>query len=160
MARAFAAVLFAASIAVSGCAVSPPTIAAPTTPSAFTGSWSVEWCDRTRPDLDCGGFSVSLLQTGDRICGEFGGALVNLRQVDEGSVVGRVQGDVAQLEVTSGRNGEVVRVDATRVGADLQWTQTGALQQGDADISVIATDELLKPTAGASTPAACAAAAP
>lgn len=117
----------------------------------FDGTWSVEWCDTSAPDLDCGGFTVTLHQADARICGEFGGALVNLRQVDEGDIVGMADGDSAMLEVRSGRNDSVVQVQARRVGEELRWKQLGTLRQGGADISVIAIDEVLKPTASAST---------
>lgn len=116
----------------------------------FDGTWSVEWCDTSAPDLDCGGFTVTLHQADARICGEFSGALVNLRQVDEGDIVGMANGDSAMFEVRSGRNDSVVQVQATRVGEGLRWKQLGTLREGGADISVIAIDEVLKPRASKS----------
>lgn len=132
--------------------------AAPIVPlTDFDGSWSTEWCDRTRPDLDCGGFSVTLVQEGDRICGGFGGALVNLRQVDEGDITGRIEDGVAILEVRSGRNDSVERIRATRVGETLHWKQVGTIHHGGSDIAVIALDDVLQPTTTSrhGTPKAC-----
>ncbi len=45
----------------------------------FSGAWSVQWCSKTDPSIDCGGFNVSLVQRNEAICGDFGGALVSLR---------------------------------------------------------------------------------
>lgn len=114
----------------------------------FNGTWSTRWCDRTRPDLDCGGFRVTLVQKGDTLCGDFSGALVNLRQVDEGDLSGRVEDGVALLDVRSGRNGSIVRVRATRRGPDLHWKDEGTLREGGSDISVIALDDVLQPDPG------------
>src|SRR5690606_5401385 len=66
--------------------------AAETAP-AFSGTWAVRWCNKARPDLECGGFWVTLAQTGQHVCGEYDAALVNLRQIDEGRVTGRADGD-------------------------------------------------------------------
>jgi hypothetical protein len=35
----------------------------------FNGAWSVTWCDKAEPDRDCGGFSLYLVQDGDRRAG-------------------------------------------------------------------------------------------
>lgn len=32
----------------------------PTANPDFSGKWSVEWCSKTNPELDCGGFTVTL----------------------------------------------------------------------------------------------------
>ncbi|MFC7519849.1 hypothetical protein ACFQS6_05600 [Xanthomonas populi] len=57
---------------------SPPAKAAK---ANFNGAWSVKWCDETNPKLDCCGFNVTLVQEGDRICGDLGGALVKRRNL-------------------------------------------------------------------------------
>ncbi|TWT19071.1 hypothetical protein FQY83_11915 [Luteimonas marina] len=147
MTRTVVATLMGLLVTATGCvATSNGTAIVPERAIAdFNGSWSVEWCDRADPDLDCGGFSVTLVQDGSHICGGFGGALVNLRQVDEGDVVGRVDGDTAILEVRSGRNDAIVRVRARRVGGDLHWEQDGTVRRGGPDIDVIAFDDVLKP---------------
>lgn len=146
-------------MAGTGCAT--PAQHDATTPAApppdFNGTWSTQWCDRSRPDLDCGGFWVTLVQTGDTLCGDFSGALVNLRQVDEGDLTGRVEDGVALLDVRSGRNDSIIRVRATRVGADLHWKDAGTIREGGSDISVIALDDVLQPDASSrqGTPKAC-----
>src|SRR5690606_19315702 len=77
---------------------------APAGPAHLGGNWSVEWCDRSQPELDCGFFNVTLVQDGEKLCGDYGGALVAQRQVDEGDIVGSVVGRTAVLAVESGRN--------------------------------------------------------
>lgn len=112
----------------------------------FDGSWSVEWCDRSRPDLDCGGFTATLVQQGDRVCGDFGGALMNQRQVDEGDIVGSVVGDTAVLAVESGRNGMIALVRAELRDGALHWREVDNIRPGGSDTAVIATDDLMAPT--------------
>lgn len=113
--------------------------------SDFNGSWAVEWCDRSNPQLDCGGFNVSLVQAGPRICGDFGGALVNLRQVDEGRVVGTVVGNTAVLAVESNRNGSIALVRAELQGALLKWRVVDEIRRGENnDIDVVANNDELR----------------
>ncbi|MDR7069796.1 hypothetical protein J2X02_002647 [Pseudoxanthomonas japonensis] len=109
----------------------------------FTGGWSVKWCDRTHPELECGGFDVTLVQEGDRVCGDFGSALVNLRQTDEGSVVGTAVGNTAILAVESYRNGSIALVRATLKGSELHWKEVDNIRRGGSDIAIIATDDVL-----------------
>ncbi|MGJ4727899.1 hypothetical protein [Luteimonas sp. SDU101] len=146
-------------LAGAGCAgaVHRDAATAAAEPANFDGTWSTQWCDRTRPDLDCGGFRVTLVQKGDTLCGDFSGALVDLRQVDEGDLSGRVEDGVALLDVRSGRNGSVVRVRATRIGANLHWKDEGTVREGGSDISVIALDDVLEtdPSRRQGTPKAC-----
>lgn len=153
------AAFFVLVLAGAGCAGTAQRDATTATPerSDFSGTWSTQWCDRTRPDLDCGGFRVTLVQKGDTLCGDFSGALVNLRQVDEGDLSGRVEDGVALLDVRSGRNGSVVRVRITRVGANLHWKDEGTVREGGSDISVIALDDVLEPEPSRrqGTPKAC-----
>ena len=138
--QASALALIASCAGLGGCAFNQPMQA---TKQDFTGRWSVKWCDRTNPTLDCGGFDVSLVQDGDRICGDFGGALVNLRQVDDGSIVGTAVGETAVLAVESYRNGSITLVRATLQGSDLHWEQVDSILRGGTDIAIIATDEVL-----------------
>lgn len=134
-------------VAEAGCAGATQrdatTAAAPI--ADFNGTWSTRWCDRTRPDLDCGGFRVTLVQQGGTLCGDFSGTLVNLRQVDEGDLSGRIEDGVALLDVRSGRNGSVVRVRVTPLGPNLHWKDEGTVREGGSDISVIALDDVLEP---------------
>jgi hypothetical protein len=112
--------------------------------SDFSGAWSVEWCSKTDPSLDCGGFNVSLVQSGERICGDFGGALVGLRQIDEGNIIGSAIGDTAILTVQSQRNQTVLLVRAERRGETIHWKVIDDVDRGSDDINVIALDNVLK----------------
>src|SRR3546814_17061340 len=49
----------------------------------FDGDWSVEWCDKTHPGSDCGGFNFNLVQEDDRICGTYTGAKAGRSQLDD-----------------------------------------------------------------------------
>ncbi len=109
----------------------------------FSGTWSVQWCSKTEPSLDCGGFNVSLVQSDESICGDFGGALVGLRQVDEGTVVGSAVGDTAILAVESQRSQAIVLVRAERSGDTLRWKVIDDVKRGGGDIDVIALDDIL-----------------
>lgn len=93
--------------------------------------------------LDCGGFNVSLVQRNESICGDFGGALVGLRQVDEGTVVGSAVGDTAILAVESVRNQAIVLVRAERSGDMLRWKVIDDVKRGSGDIDVVALDDIL-----------------
>lgn len=127
--------------ALPACASAPGKVP----PADFSGSWAVEWCDRSNPALDCGGFNITLTQEGSRLCGDFGGALVNLRQVDEGRIVGTAVGDTAVLVVESNRNGSITLVRAEHLGATLKWQIVDEVRRGDSsDIDVIASNDELK----------------
>jgi len=118
----------------------------PTTQAAnadFNGAWSVKWCDKTNPRLDCGGFNITLRQDGDRLCGDFGSALVNLRQVDEGSIVGTVVGNTAVLAVESMRNQSIALVRAEHQGNTLHWKVVDEIRPGGTDIDIIALNDRL-----------------
>lgn len=120
--------------------------AGPAAPSSgFDGAWSVQWCDRSNPKLECGGFWVTLVQEGDRICGRYSGALVNLRQIDEdGRVIGIAVDRTAVLSVESARSGGIAMVHASLVDGKLIWKQVGEIRRGGPDIDVIATDDVLQ----------------
>lgn len=134
------AVLLAWCAGLSAFASSPTTQAAN---ADFNGAWSVKWCDKTNPRLDCGGFNITLRQDGDRLCGDFGSALVNLRQVDEGSIVGTVVGNTAVLAVESMRNQSIALVRAERQGNTLHWKVVDEIRPGGADIDIIALNDRL-----------------
>jgi hypothetical protein len=142
--RGLAAIaVLACGLGLAGCASMPraqPVVA------DFSGGWSVQWCDRANPALDCGGFELSLIQHGDRLCGDFGGALVNLRQVDEGKVTGIVVGSVAILTVESMRNQSIVLVRAELDRGGLRWKEVGTVRKGEGDNAIIASDETLTRT--------------
>jgi len=110
----------------------------------FSGTWSVEWCNEARPDQECGGFDVTLVQKGSRICGKYDSARVNLTQVDEGRVEGIATGHSADLQVRSHRNNTVVEVRVRRIGEDLRWKQGETLERGGNDFVLIANEAILE----------------
>ncbi|RRU04259.1 hypothetical protein EGJ34_18830 [Stenotrophomonas sp. 278] len=127
--------------ALSACASTPKTAAT----ADFSGSWYVKWCDRTNPKLDCGGFDISVVQEGNRLCGDFGGALVNLRQIDDGTLIGTAVGNTAVLAVQSRRNGVIVLVRAELLGDRLKWKVVDDIRRAENnDIEVIALDSELR----------------
>ena len=149
------AAAFAASSA--GCASNARSGEAADTASAFSGTWAVRWCNKARPDLECGGFWVTLVQTGQHVCGEYDGALVNLRQIDDGRVTGLADGDSAILQVRSHRNESILEVEARRKGAELHWTAGRELERGSGDVSIIALNDVLerRPDTALRSPEAC-----
>lgn len=115
-------------------------------PAMFTGTWSVTWCDKARPDHACGGFTVHLLQQHSRLCGSHSGATPNLSRLDEGgdqSIVGTVIGDTAVLAIRSGRNDSIHLVTARRHSGAVDWQLTDTVLKSDADSEVIPTMEKL-----------------
>lgn len=125
-----------AALLLSGCASRTPRA----DPLTFDGRWGVRWCHKSRPDLDCGGFHLTLLQSGDRLCGTYFGARVNLAQIDEGaddSVKGKVVGNKARLTIQSGRNGSVHSATAVILDGRMHWkigNQVSPPENGDIDI--------------------------
>lgn len=102
----------------------------------FSGPWSVEWCDKTQPDRECGGFSLYLVQDGDRICGEHQMATVGLARLDEGqpgSVLGTVSGNRATVVIDATRSGAKYLATAERSGSRLKWRIVGMVVAGQHD---------------------------
>lgn len=89
-------------------------------PAAITGTWPVEWRECTNPNLYRGGLNLNLFQEGARLCGDFGGALINLQQIDDGHVVGTIVGDTVVLAVESSGNGSIRLVRVERHGDTLK----------------------------------------
>ena len=138
---AFIACLFSGLVA---CASIPPARAAK---AGFDGEWSVKWCDQTDPQADCGGFYVSLVQDGDRLCGSYNGARVRLSQIDDGgsrAIRGVVVGDTAVLTIESGRSGAIYLVSAGVRGDRMRWMMRDTVREADQDIDIIATDDQLE----------------
>jgi hypothetical protein len=118
----------------------------------FTGTWSVAWCDKARSNLDCGGFTVHLLQQGSRLCGAHSGATPNLSRLDEGgdqSIVGSVVADTAVLTIRSGRNDSIHLINARRQGDTLDWQLTDTVISATVDTEVIPARELLSKSTAA-----------
>lgn len=111
---------------------------------SFDGAWSVEWCDKSRPDTDCGGFNLDLVQSGSALCGSYDSARVGLSQIDEGGKVsGTANGDSAELTVESERSGGKYTVHALLVGNQLHWKLGETIPHASRDIDIIAIDEML-----------------
>ena len=138
---------FASSIGLTGCASQPVQAEK----YDFNGEWSVQWCDKTDPDADCGGFDVDLIQVGDRISGESFGARARLAQIDEGGIVrGIAIGNTAILTVESLRSGGIYHVEATIDGRCMHWKMGGTVRERERDIDIIATDDVLTKAGNAS----------
>jgi len=110
----------------------------------FEGAWSVEWCDKSRPHTDCGGFNLDLVQSGSALCGSYDSARVGLSQIDEGGrVSGTANGGSAVLTVESERSGGKYAVQAVLIGNQLHWKLGQTIRPADRDIDIIAIDEKL-----------------
>ncbi len=124
----------------------------PAAQPAFDGEWTIRWCDKTRPNAECGGFWLTLVQRGDTLCGTFNGARVNFAQIDEGqgiAVRGTAKGNVADVTIESGRNLAVYRARATVTGGRLHWTLGETVSEPEyRDIHIIATDHVLQRDSG------------
>lgn len=146
--RALASFLLFACAGLAACTSSPPVRA---TKADFNGKWSVQWCDKTDPDADCGGFDVDLAQVGDRISGESFGARARLAQIDEGGTVhGIAIGNTAILTIESLRSGGICLVEATIEGRCMHWKMRDTVRRSERDIDIIATEEVLTKAGSAS----------
>lgn len=117
----------------------------------LSGEWSVKWCDKDRPSLDCGIFVVYLAQENDKVCGSYEGASVGLARIDEGSdraIFGAVVENTAVLFVTSSRSGRTHLVKAVRKGGVLHWKSIGTTSERAHDVDVIAVGDTLRRRAG------------
>lgn len=113
----------------------------------FDGEWSVRWCDRNDPTAECGGFLLSLVQHGDRLCGSYSGARVRLSQLDEGdarAIRGVAIGSDAVLTIESARSGDIHLVRATVRGDAMHWRIVDTVHDVDGDIDVLAYDNTLE----------------
>jgi hypothetical protein len=118
----------------------------------FRGSWSVQWCDKTAAEAECGRFDVELSQQGDAITGESFGARPRLSQIDEGGVIrGVAVGDSAILAIESLRNGGIYLVKVTVEGDCMRWKVRDTLRAPEGDIDIIALDDVLTRKRKAST---------
>ena len=102
----------------------------------FNGPWSVKWCDKAQPDRECGGFSLYLVQEGERICGEHQVATAGLARLDEGqpgTVLGTVSGNKATVVIDATRSGAKYLATAERSGNRLKWRIVGMVVAGQHD---------------------------
>ena len=120
--------------ALSGLLVSMPMQSVSAAKPDFSGVWSVKWCDKAKPDRDCGGFSLYLVQDGDRICGEHQVATVGLGRMDEGdpgTMLGNVDGNMATVVIDATRTGAKYLATAQRSGNRIQWRLVGMVEAGE-----------------------------
>jgi hypothetical protein len=120
---AFYALLFTAMLAYSEPSGQRRTVANGQAKQSFAGAWQHLVCidpDGTR----CGGFSLYLVQKGDRLCGEHSGSTMGFGQIDNRprSISGSVQGDTATVLIRSGRSKTVYRARMRLRGGELEWT--------------------------------------
>ena len=98
----------------------------------FSGNWAVAICPRERT-TECSHASFTLIQEGQRICGDHSFVTAGAGRMNEGfpgSVRGAVVSDTAILVVTSGRNDGIVLAKATRIGPDLRWETLEEIKPG------------------------------
>ena len=111
--------------------------------SNFSGQWHIELCDKNISE-ECGGFMVYLIQTGEKICGDHFFATPGGGRLNEGaprSIVGSVTGkNVANIIITSGRNGAVYRIRAIKDGDTLNWKIIEEIKSGSGDDSALVLD--------------------
>lgn len=123
---------------------------------AFDGSWAVSWCDRNRPERECGRFNLQLVQDGETLCGSYFGARPGLSQVDEGdarAVKGQVLGDTAVLTVRSGRSGVIYLVRLLMDSDNLRWKVVDTVLDGNGDVDVVASDTTMRRDTGSNAQA-------
>ena len=139
--------------ALSGLLVSMPMQSVSAAKPDFSGVWSVKWCDKAKPDRDCGGFSLYLVQDGDRICGEHQVATVGLGRLDEGdpgTVLGNVDGNMATVVIDATRTGAKYLATAQRSGNRIQWRLVGMVEAGEfSEPTIIPQSETLARSIGA-----------
>ena len=102
----------------------------------FDGTWTIDLRSPAEKSskAECGIATFVLKQDGKRVTGDYQMATVGCGRLNEGgedTVEGTARGNSADLTVTSGRNGEVVRGRATRIGNVLQWEVTEQVKPGE-----------------------------
>lgn len=119
----------------------------------FTGSWSIDFrtTEEREQNAECGVATVTLTQIEERITGNHTMATVGcgrLNEGGEGTVRGVVLNGVANLVVTSGRNGAVVKGTAKLERGALRWKMLEEVNPGEpGDSPLIFWDGLLLPDA-------------
>jgi uncharacterized protein len=112
--------------------------------SSFSGQWHLNLCDKNISEK-CGGFTVYLIQTGKKICGDHFFVTPGGGRLNEGaprSIIGSVaQNNVANIVITSGRNGAVFRVRAIENDGILNWEIIEEIKHGQEDDSALVLDK-------------------
>ena len=105
-----------------------------------SGAWSVQCCDKTNPQRDCGGFTLDLVQDGNRLCGEHPIATVGLRRLDKGSpgsVLGSADGNKATVVIEAARTGARYLTTAEHSDVRLKWRIVGMVNTGESSEPII-----------------------
>ena len=123
-------------------------LAAHAGPASLAGTWAIEHCDNETPRKPCGGFTLELVQRGNRLCGSHFAATTNYSRVDEGqptSLIGTVVGNEAVLFVASGRDAATYLARLKLSGDQLAWKLVEKIGEGaDTGAPVIALDQTLR----------------
>ena len=111
--------------------------------SNFSGQWHIELCDKNINE-ECGGFTLYLIQTGEKICGDHFFATPGGGRLNEGSpcsIIGSVtENNVANIIITSGRNGAVYRARVIKDGDTLNWKIIEEIKPGSEGESALVLD--------------------
>lgn len=111
---------------------------------SFSGQWHLKLCDKSISE-ECGGFTVYLIQTGEKICGDHFFATPGGGRLNEGaprSIIGSVaERNIANIVITSGRNGAVYRVRAIMNGDILNWKVIEEIKRGPEGDSALVLDK-------------------
>ena len=100
----------------------------------FEGTWVIDLRPESERNAECGHAYFTLLQKGNRLCGDHTSATIGCGRLNPGypgSVKGIIVGSTAFLVVTSGRNGAIVLGKATRKGDTLHWTTLEEIKAGE-----------------------------
>jgi hypothetical protein len=99
----------------------------------FTGNWEIDLRTPAEREakVECGHAYFMLEQRGQEVIGDHGYATPGCGRVNNaGPVRGKVRKGAAWLEVTSSRQGAVVRGRASLVEGQLMWRTLGVLKPG------------------------------
>lgn len=107
----------------------------------LSGSWSIDLRNTSeiKAGLACGNAGLHLQQSGQTITGTYHYATPGCGRIEEsGTVVGSATANAAILNITSTRNGAIVRGQAQLHGNKLLWQALEVVKEG-----VPAGDELI-----------------
>jgi hypothetical protein len=102
----------------------------------FTGSWSADLrsTEERKNNVGCGYAIFDLTQSNNEIIGNHTFSTPGcgrLNEGGEGTVKGKVKGTVANLTVSSGRNGAVFVGTATMQGNTIRWAVSKQIRSGE-----------------------------
>ncbi|MCE1241702.1 hypothetical protein [Oryzomicrobium sp.] len=113
----------------------------------FSGQWHIRLCNSNKI-TNCSEFTVYLTQVGNRLCGDHFFSSPDGGGINEGaprSVIGHIKkNNIANITITSGRNGNVFRVRAIRNRENLIWNVVGETQRRqESDSALVLTSGVL-----------------